>query len=266
MCNITKQIEILNNICPLEKGYKNSKRLIRQRFFENIETEIQAYLLGFYVADGSLNDKRNTLRIHINSGDSEIIELFKTFISPDALVKQIDKIDYIASENKTIHTKESIQIDISNKMLASSLTRLGYGSNKTYKELSLPKLNDELLIHFIRGYFDGDGCFTSCIRKPNIKNREKNYRISANINLVSKTNTLLNEIAAFLTKFEINTSVYYHQRYNCYRLYISGKDSIKKFYKLLYSDSNYYLKRKFEKINHHVNTEVTQLIDEYRNA
>ena len=45
--DIEKQIEILNNICPLEKGYVSSKRLVRQNFFENIQTEIQAYLLGF---------------------------------------------------------------------------------------------------------------------------------------------------------------------------------------------------------------------------
>ena len=266
MCNITNQIEILNNICPLEKGYKNTKRLVRQRFFENIETEIQAYLLGFYVADGSLNDKRNTLRIHINNEDLEIVKLFKTFISPDAPVKQLNKIDYVASENRTIRTKESVQIDISNKILAASLNKLGYESNKTYKELHLPKLNDKLIIHFIRGYFDGDGCFTYCVRKPNIKNREKNYRISANINFVSKTKTLLNEIADFLTRFKIKATVYYQQRYDCYRLYISSKESIKRFYELLYSNSNYYLKRKFEKLNHHVNTEVTQLINEYRNA
>ena len=38
------------------------------------------------------------------------------------------------------------------------------------------------------------------------------------------------------------------------------------FYNLIYNDSNYYLSRKFNKFNHYVNTEVTQLIVEYRNA
>ena len=56
MCTITTQKEILNQIAPLERGYKTAKRLVRQSFFENIETELQAYLLGFYVADGSLNE------------------------------------------------------------------------------------------------------------------------------------------------------------------------------------------------------------------
>ena len=41
---------------------------------------------------------------------------------------------------------------------------------------------------------------------------------------------------------------------------------MQKLFKLFYEDSNFYLKRKYEKFNHFVNTEVTQLIAEYRNA
>ena len=51
---IQKQKELLNKICPLKKGYVNSRREVRVDFFNNIQTEIQAYLLGFYVADGSI--------------------------------------------------------------------------------------------------------------------------------------------------------------------------------------------------------------------
>lgn len=51
-----------------------------------------------------------------------------------------------------------------------------------------------------------------------------------------------------------------------YRLTISAKESFKKMYHYLYDNSNFYLKRKYLKFNHYANTEVTQLIDEYRNA
>ena len=36
--------------------------------------------------------------------------------------------------------------------------------------------------------------------------------------------------------------------------------------KFIEDNANFYLTRKFEKFNHYVNTEVTQLIAEYRNA
>jgi intein/homing endonuclease len=266
MCTITTQKEIIDQVAPLEKGYKNTKRLVRQSFFENIKTEIQAYLLGFYVADGSLNDKRNTLRIHITESDKEIIDLFRDYISPDARVARTKEFDYTNSSGKTVHIKESIQVDISNKKLAQSLRNLGYGENKTYKELPLPKLGDELIVHFIRGYFDGDGCFTAHLRTPNPKNREKNYRISMAINFVAKNELLLTEISNFLTKFGIDSRVYYVNSSNCYRLYVSSKSSVKAFFDLIYKDCNFFLRRKFDKFNHHVNTEVTQLITEYRNA
>ena len=32
-------------------------------FFKSINSEEQAYLLGFYVADGNINEKRKTFRI-----------------------------------------------------------------------------------------------------------------------------------------------------------------------------------------------------------
>ena len=52
-----EQIKIIEQICPL---YKNgtSKRELRHDFFKEINTEIQAYLLGFHAADGRINDER----------------------------------------------------------------------------------------------------------------------------------------------------------------------------------------------------------------
>ena len=57
-----EQIKFIEDNYP---EYTNhfSKRSIRHDFFSEIKTELQAYLLGFYAADGSINEKRKTLRI-----------------------------------------------------------------------------------------------------------------------------------------------------------------------------------------------------------
>ena len=175
--NIEEQINILNKNCPLEKGYVNSKRLVRQNFFNHISTEIQAYLLGFYIADGSLNEKRNTVRIKVTESDKAIVDIYAKYICPDARNIINQEFDMIGTTGKTIHIKNSAQIDICNKNLSNSLILLGYGERKTYKDLHLPNLPENLMWHFIRGYFDGDGCFTFGIRKPNTSNRELNYRV-----------------------------------------------------------------------------------------
>ena len=82
---MTKQEQILfiQDNYPLTTNHTSNRR-IRHTFFENIQTEIQAYLLGFYAADGNINELRKTLRVHLQKQDSDIVYLFKDFISPDA--------------------------------------------------------------------------------------------------------------------------------------------------------------------------------------
>lgn len=261
--NIKTQIEKLDEICPLVKGYKNSKRLVRVNFFENIETELQAYLLGFHVADGSFNEKRSTFTIRISEIDKEVIEWYK-YISPDAYYKRIGVRKFIGPSGKEIVGQPSVRLDISNKKIGESLIKLGYGQNKTYKEMFLPELPDELLWHFIRGYFDGDGCFMLYCRKPNVKNRSKNFRIVAKVEWVSKTKSLLIDIQNFLLKYGISSHLYNPK--DCYRLMISSKSCVKKLYEFLYKDSNFRMSRKYNKYNYYVNTEESQIITDLRNA
>lgn len=45
-----------------------------------------------------------------------------------------------------------------------------------------------------------------------------------------------------------------------------NKEEIKKLYLLFYKDSYFYLSRKFNKFGYYVNTEVSQLIADHRNA
>ena len=259
-----EQLEIIENLCPL---YKNgtSKRLLRHEFFRDIRTEIQAYLLGFHAADGSVNDERNTLRVKVTKTDSEIIDLFQEFISPDAYIRDVNGFKSVIREKEVI-TKTANEISIASKILTSDLSNLGFGQNKTYKELHIPKIPKNLVRHFLRGYFDGDGSFIGCVRKPNSNNREKNYRVSRAFNIDSKTKSILEDIQKYLEEQEIKVHINYISRYDMYRLVTSSESEIKKLFDLLYNDSNFYLKRKYKKFNYYVNTEVSQIITDHRNA
>ena len=86
------------------------------------------------------------------------------------------------------------------------------------------------------------------------------------MDIVSKTSSLLTEIQKYLSENDINSQVHYLKRDDMYRLSIGSKAEIKKFGNLLYNNANFFLSRKKEKFDHYVNTEVTQLIAEYRNA
>lgn len=204
--------------------------------------------------------------MHINNKDSEIFELFK-IISPEAYIQYLEGTESKALvQGKIIKNEESVRLTISSKILIENLLSLGICENKTYQQLSIPNMKDSLIRHFIRGYFDGDGCFAWRASKPNPNNREVNWRIRVSVQIDAKTENLILQMQKWLAIHDVDMNINFLKRDNMYRLCTASKKQVQKFYNLIYNDSQYCLSRKFNKFNHYVNTEVTQLIAEYRNA
>ena len=268
--NKEKQIELIELEYPL---YKNatSKREIRHDFFKNIQTEIQAYLLGFHAADGSLDEERKMFRVKLQERDNEIVDLYK-IISPDARTFRSDGYESKATvRGRTIKTNAIYGIEITSKILVTDLVDLGFGYRKTYLENNLPNIPEHLIRHFIRGYFDGDGCITCSVREPKpielqTSKDAKKARVVQSFQIDSKTITIINDIINFVKRFDINLNYSYLKRDDMHRLSISSKKEVEKVFHFLYDDSNFYLKRKFDKFNYYVNTEVSQIITDHRNA
>lgn len=252
----------------IEKNYVfssgiHSNRRVRQNFFEKIETEIQAYLLGFYAADGNINEKRKTFRIHLQKIDEELVFLYKDLICPDARMFSTKEKLVKRKNGKVITAHETTGIDINSSKICNDLVKLGIGYNKTYSELSIPNINENLIKHFVRGYFDGDGTITGWYCKPDLK-WHKNERVRIQVSICGKTKTMLNEIKIFFAKYGIKSTICFSNRDQMYQLSVP-KSQLKKLYKLFYEDSYFYLSRKFNKFNYYVNTEESQLITDLRN-
>lgn len=260
---MTKQEQILfiQDNYPLTTNHTSNRR-IRHTFFENIQTEIQAYLLGFYAADGNINELRKTLRVHLQKQDSDIVYLFKDFISPDARTFTKPEHKTTGRNGKEITAHESFGVDITSSQICQSLVELGFGYKKSNEELHIPNIDESLIRHFIRGYFDGDGCITGWVSVE--KGKSDRFRYSFDI--CGKTASLLNEIIKFFANCDIKINLNYIKRDDMFRIKTSSKKEIEKIFHLLYDNSNFYMTRKFNKFNHYVNTEVTQLIAEHRNA
>lgn len=266
MYNHVKELEYIKNNYPLFKN-GTSKREIRHNFFSKIETELQAYLLGFIYSDGSINNERHTLSIHINKQDEDIFELFK-IISPDAYTQDCKGYESVSKvRGRSVKNKGSIRLSISSAILISDLHKLGVVENKTYCNLHIPKeIPSHLIRHFIRGYFDGDGCITHSLKKPNEKHRQKNYTVGFRFDICGKTSQLFLEVQKWFTEYNIYSTITYIKRDDMYRLNICRKQNIKDIYFIFYNNSNFYLKRKYEKYSYYVNTEESQLIADLRNA
>lgn len=260
--NKLEQIKLIEDNYPLEINHI-AKREVRHSFFSKIETELQAYLLGFFAADGSINEKRKTLRIHLQKQDSEIVDLFKDYISPNAYTFNIDEHITSGRNGMKVHAHESYGVDITSSQLCKDLVDLGFGYNKTYSELHIPIIPKELIRHFVRGYFDGDGCITGGVYQD--KNRP-NPRVRIHINIDGKTLSIFNDFLKFFSDNNIKMNINYLKRDSMYRICTSAKKEVEKIFHLLYDDSNFYMSRKYKKFNYYVNTESTQIIAEWRNA
>jgi hypothetical protein len=123
------------------------RKIYNENYFEKIDTEDKAYFLGFIFADGCVtfdtSKYRYQITIKIHSKDKHILNSLIRFIDGEMLIWENDL--------------ETCQITLSGKKIVSDLIRLGAKPNKTF-DLVYPKIDENLEKHFLRGYFDGDGC------------------------------------------------------------------------------------------------------------
>ena len=109
-----------------------------------------AYVLGCFASDGGM---------FVNSGGSK----YTQFVSTDkAFLKNIKRL--LKSNHKISKKKHNVKswndcylMQIGSKDLFNDLEKLGFTPNKS-KCLSMPNISNALFKHFVRRYFEGDGC------------------------------------------------------------------------------------------------------------
>lgn len=189
--------------------------------FEKIDTEEKAYWLGFLYADGSVGSKENKIELGLAEKDLKQIEKFKTFL------KINNKISYRKSS-------KSYRISFRSDKCKQDLINLGCVPKKSLI-LTFPseeQVPNNLIKHFIRGYFDGDGWFT---------NTEKCFQVG-----IIGTENFIN---GFLEKVKnlINTdnTIFEVHRENGAKRYVFGSyKDVSNFLNWIYKDSNIFLDRK----------------------
>lgn len=216
--------------------YSFSKYEINIDYFKIIDTEYKAYWLGFLYADGyngySPNGKSSVLEIRLSSIDrSHLLKFLNSVQSTSPIREKENKL------NGKIHS--SSKISICNKNFCMHLNDKGCIKNKSLvltfpTEDIVPK---HLIRHFIRGYFDGDGCIYT--------NKEKNrYSVSfvgteSFLDLISKV--FEEELGLRDTKKNKSS--------NAYDITWGGRINAMKIFNYLYKDCNIFLERKFNKFN-----------------
>lgn len=228
---------------------------LNEDYFNYIDDDDKAYILGFIYADGCING--NYLQITLSDKDVEILEHIKKMINYDGKIYN----RYDEKKNKSYVT-----LSISSKIMTNSLIYLGVLRNKTYTSNKFPIYDKNLEWSFLRGFFDGDGS----IYFNNYKGHNE-YTVNFSGNLL-----VLSQLKKILLTYGISSSNVRYRRDNdesC-MLDIRGNRNIEKFYNLMYSEKVFYLKRKkhiFDDFNNmllklnkrNVSDEVINKIAEY---
>ncbi len=108
-----------------------------------------AYVLGFFAADGSMiTNRRGAHFIEFSITDRSVLEHIRRAVKSG---------HRISERKRSPLNKTSYRLQIGSKEWFEDLSRLGFMQNKSKKVL-FPPVPKEYLGHFVRGYFDGDGC------------------------------------------------------------------------------------------------------------
>lgn len=192
-------------------------------YFKNIDTEDKAYFAGFIKADGYIDKDRRRFALRINERDIEILQRFC-----DALNLPQERINYLKrskeSEYYSKNRLNSVEVAVTHNEFVSYIDDIK-------SESFISKIPDELVYHFIRGYFDGDGC----INYKNIK------KLKFQINIMGSPND--DHMLRFICKY-FNFNIYYDKRSNLPLIQCGNSNLIEEFRDKCYNNCYIYLSRK----------------------
>lgn len=192
-----------------------------------VANELEAYLLGFFYADGCVSGfssgKYRVFSIALAEKDKEYLQWMANVIN-----------QYLHTDYKLKYTADtkSYRLYIGKKDFISNIIKLGIINNKTYEnnDFVFKNVPDSLKWHFIRGYFDGDGSICCSKTGKHIAN------------FVSLNQVLIKSIYDYCNSYLHCGSIRKDQKY--YRFCLSGNPSVRCFGEYLYKDANYFMERK----------------------
>ena len=205
----------------------NTKRknhyILNENYFEIIDTEHKAYWLGFIAADGCIT-KTNYFAISLKD--------------EDLLLNLKSDLDYTGKIYKTKHQLGDdiySRINFSSKKMCDDLRKLGIHENKSLTYNELPNISEDLMPHFIRGYFDGDGS----IYKDKRRKTDFKFNIIATYDFCISLNLFLKN------KIDYDGKIHEHAKTGMYFYNVYDNKAVEKLYYYLYNNATIYLERKY---------------------
>jgi hypothetical protein len=222
-----------NNGIESRKGFSYArKHNLNEHYFDVIDTEEKAYILGFIYADGNNMFCINRVCIHLSKTDEEILKKMSHIFFGEEILK------YNSRTNKDGKVFEYVSLNLFSKHMSQHLATLGVVEAKSHKIVFPEWLNKSLYRHFIRGLIDGDGW----IYLPN------DNRDSPNVGLICTRK--MNDFLKYYFEKELNIKSYlvkaHKQDMNVMcEIRVKNYHQCKIFLDWLYKGSTIHLQRKY---------------------
>lgn len=208
-----------------DQSHAKRKYTLNENYFDEIDNQNKAYILGFLYADGCNFTSGSRISISIQERDRHILEDFQKELETDT------PITFHARSNPK--WQDVVNFIICNKHMSESLEKIGMVANKSLI-LEFPNLRDDLIPHFIRGYFDGDG---------HVSDKPGRY-----VATIVSTNNFCLRVQQILDEQGIYCKIYntYNKETSTRDLRITRKLDVISFLDYIYNDANLFLKRKHD--------------------
>lgn len=202
------------------------KYTLNESFFDHIG-EVQAYFLGILYADGYNDTDRNAINLSLKESDADILTRLNIEIGSNR------PLQFINAKKYNDNNSNQRRLVISSKKISTRVAELGCTKNKTftikYPEWITPAMSN----HFVRGYFDGDGCI-----------------MDTSVNIVGTLDFCDGLADIFMGIGILNPYIrarHKERGHNIRMIEVSGRRQCKILLDWVYKDATIYLHRKYEK-------------------
>ena len=227
---IPKMYKRINNISSMLPNQGNI------RYFQTIDSEIKAYLLGFIAADGCVGDN-NCFKINIVNDDRMVLEKLKQEIGAE------NKISYVIKKKG----RPQVSFGLINKLFCDDLRQYGIIPRKSLTMTNIiENIPKTYRPSFILGYLDGDGWCSNSQVHGKYKLKKVTYIKTHMICHVGFCGT--KDFLVGLTD-EINPNVFRIKESKSIHVLELGssKSEIIRYYHYLYDNQPFFLQRKHDK-------------------
>lgn len=221
----------------------SQKKMVRKYdlnecYFKTIDTPEKAYILGFLYSDGSVSPSKSAVSLALQESDVAILEQIRSEIGS---ARPLEFLDYSQKNDFGYHYLNQYRLVVYSAEMCSDLIDKGVVPSKSLK-ITFPEwMPSELVPHFVRGVYDGDGSIYRQIKS--VSNQAVTVTITATENFCQSLKTICKDALG------VKAGIYDASCHNGVTkvFTLSGRWVSKKFLDWIYKDATMYLQRKYDR-------------------